>query len=320
MCNTDKNRGVYTATVASNQMLCDEHYKITIELDNFPVTQAGQFVQLQCRQPGEQTSMQVIDWNDDPNTPQAPEFSLPELTENERLLRRPLSLADDRRENGKVQLDIIYRVVGAGTGWLADVKSGQEISVLGPLGTPFPIYENKKYACLIGGGVGIPPMMYLAKALSQAGKNTIAFSGVRTARYLPLTMTSAADSQGTPNSSCKDFADRGAQSVIASDDGSIGYHGLVIEPLIKWLDDQNIDPSEVAVYSCGPERMMQAVGEIAIERGINCDLSLERNMACGMSTCQSCIVKIKNDSDKGWDYKLCCTHGPVFPAESIIWD
>ena len=320
MCNTDKSKGVYPAGVVVNKPLCDEHFLITLAVENFPQTQAGQFVQLQCAKPGPVTGSRVVDWDDNPDTPKPPVFELPELTENQRLLRRPLSLADARVNGETTELDIIYRVVGAGTNWLSQVKPGDEISVLGPLGTEFPIYPKKKFACLVGGGVGIPPMLYLAKALSEAGITPIAFCGVRSRNLLPLSLTAEPDQAGNPANCTAEFTARGAQTVITSDDGSVGFGGLVIEPLRNWLETSGVNPDDVALYSCGPERMMQAVGEIAIEIGCACDLSLERSMACGMGTCQSCIVKIKDSSEQGWAYKRCCTEGPVFPARSIIWE
>jgi len=72
-------------------------------------------------------------------------------------------------------------------------------------------------------------------------------------------------------------------------------------------------------YCCGPEALMKAVGEICITRGIECQLALERYMACGMGTCQSCNVRIRDDSTRGWSYKLCCTDGPIFDAREVVW-
>ena len=107
--------------------------------------------------------------------------------------------------------------------------------------------------------------------------------------------------------------------MIATDDGSLGYPGLVSEAFGRWLTTLEIDPKQLTTYACGPEPMMQAVGEICTPRGIGCQLALERHMACGMGTCQSCVVKIREKSDRGWSYKLCCADGPVFEAADVIW-
>ena len=298
--NPSAKRGVFVAEVTANRIICRDHYLLRLA-GEFPPTKAGQFVQLQCRRIDERLGVAVVDWPAD----RPPVLAQPELTLKTPLLRRPLSLAG-RRDcgDGVAELDIIYRAVGAGTQWLAGVKPATQLSVLGPLGNRFAIAADKPAAILVGGGVGTPPMLYLARALLAAGKKVVAFYGAKSAEMLPL-------------SEIEKVA--GAEAVFATDDGSLGFGGLVGDALTDWLETSGADPAELAAYSCGPEPMMKAVGDICIARDIPCQLALERHMACGMGTCQSCVVKIRDDSKRGWSYKLCCKDGPGFEARDIIW-
>ncbi len=219
-------------------------------------------------------------------------------------------------------MDIIYRTVGVGTRWLSEVAPGAPLSVLGPLGNAFGIDPDRSAAALVGGGVGIPPMLYLAEALAAAGKKTTAFNGARTAGLLPLRLlpSGTVAGGGAPSHCIAEFAAFGVDAAIATDDGTLGWAGFVSEVFRRWLDSGQVDPGELVVYSCGPEPMMRAVGEICIARGVACQLSLERTMACGMGTCQSCVCKLRTDDEGGWAYKLCCADGPVFDADQIVWD
>ena len=309
---------MFTAEVLANERLCDEHYRLVLAQPTFPASLPGQFVQLLCRTPGEPTPPDPLKWADG----ETPEFTQVELVDREPMLRRPFSLAGRREGDGGVELDIIYRTVGTGTRWLSEVSAGAALSVLGPLGNAFDIHPDRPAAALVGGGVGIPPMLCLAEALAAAGKRTVAFSGVRTADLLPLELLPGAEvsAAGSPSRCMADFAAFGADAAVATDDGSLGAAGFVSDIFARWLDGGQERPEELVVYACGPEPMMRAVGEICIARGAACQLSLERTMACGMGTCQSCVCKLKSDGEPGWAYKLCCTDGPVFDARDIVWD
>ncbi|MDP6544198.1 MAG: dihydroorotate dehydrogenase electron transfer subunit [Phycisphaerae bacterium] len=314
---TQSPRGTFVMNVLSNRQLCRGHYLMRLGGCEFPPTLAGQFVQLQCRIPGAQAGWSAVevapdDW---------PKPTGRELTEAEPLLRRPLSLAGRRDTEFDVELDIIYSVVGKGTAWLARAGEGDEISLLGPLGNAFAISDRKPLAALVGGGVGIPPMIYLASAMQTAGKGAVAFCGARSADMLPVTLAPAVGvaPDGQPSASISQFAQFGVDSVIATDDGSLGWKGFVSESLARWLDGLDTPSDDAVVYTCGPEPMMRVVAEICIARDVECQVSLERHMACGMGTCQSCVCKTKSDAEQGWSYKLCCTDGPVFDARAIIW-
>src|SRR5690606_9536804 len=108
-------------------------------------------------------------------------------------------------------------------------------------------------------------------------------------------------------------------TVITTDDGSYGVHGRVTEALVRYLDRRSASNIRPILYTCGPEPMMKAVAAIARERGLPCQVAVERAMACGMGTCQSCVIRETADNDRGWRYRLACTDGPVFEAERLLW-
>jgi dihydroorotate dehydrogenase electron transfer subunit len=315
-------RGQFVCTVAANVPLCREHYRLVLNLPQFPPTRPGQFIQISCRNLHEDFAReQEWDLND---CRLAPEH-LTELLGPLALLRRPFSLAGRRDTKNGVELDIIHRVVGVGTDWMAHLKEGDEVFILGPLGNEFQMPAADGQAILVGGGVGIPPMIYLAEAL--AGEKTVAFCGALSRDLLPLTI------QGTPETDSiepgliiEEFSRHGIPSVVTTDDGSFGFRGFVTQALEKYLDSQSSGGAGPTVYTCGPEPMMKRVGEIAAARGIDCQIAVERAMACGMGTCQSCCIRVrKADATKpplvgrDWCYRLACTDGPVFRGVDLLW-
>lgn len=327
-------RGVYAATVAVNESLCSEHYLLHLRLDAFPPCRPGQFIQVQCNDPAAIPAPHEIEWS----ASQPPRPISGEFTRAEPFLRRPLSLGGRRDlPGGAVELEVIYRVVGAGTAWLAELKPGRAVSVIGPLGNGFAVRPQKPAAVLIAGGVGIPPMIYLAQVLAAADKQVKAFCGVRSEHLLPLKLRgpSQVSPLGEPALCAAEFAAHGVATAIATDDGSLGWKGLVPHVFEQWLDGGAggarsspavAEPSrDLVVYACGPERMMHAVGRVCLAREIECQLALERHMACGMSTCQSCVVKVRSggplvgEQAPAWVYKLVCTDGPVFDARDLVW-
>jgi dihydroorotate dehydrogenase electron transfer subunit len=259
-----------------------------------------------------------VDWPAD----RPPRLAGSDLVRAEALLRRPFSLAGrGEGPGGGTELEIIYRIVGAGTGWLEGVRPGSPISVLGPLGNAFAVRDDKPAAALVGGGVGIPPMIYLGEALARSGRHATAFCGVRSADLLPLTLTdpSAGSHCAGPGMCVSEFAANGIEAVVATDDGSLGLRGFVHKALERWLAGQDGPADRLVVYACGPEPMMRAVAAVCLRGGIECQLALERHMGCGMGTCQSCVVRIRADNERGWVYKLVCADGPVFDARDVVW-
>jgi dihydroorotate dehydrogenase electron transfer subunit len=239
------------------------------------------------------------------------------------MLRRAFSIAGLRRVGGGVEVDAIYRVVGTATRWMESLRAGDVVSALGPLGNAFPISQTKSHAWLVAGGVGLPPMLWLAEALREAARKTIAFCGATRAELLPLSMDAARPPDATamrPSLSAREFALHDVPVVISTDDGSLGFHGYVGAAMAAHFDANAPDPSDMVVYTCGPEPMMRVVAQFAAARDIECYVCVERNMACGTGMCQSCVVPIRDTADsEGWSYRLCCSDGPIFEASQVIW-
>lgn len=311
-------RGIFRATVTTNAPLCDEHFRLELALaGDFPPTRAGQFVQLMCAEPEADLAPKAIDWPEG----KPPQIDQPELVHDAALLRRPFSLAGRRAgDDGTVRLEIIQRVVGVGTGWLAKLRPGDAVDVLGPLGNTFTYPDNMTRAVLVGGGVGIPPMLYLAAELAKRKIPTTAFVGATSARLLPLTISRGVDvsSAGWPGSAVAEFMHVGAEAAITTDDGALGLAGRVTDALWPWIDREA--EATTVVYTCGPEPMMRAVAAGCVERNLACQVAMERQMACGMGTCQSCVCKTRAATAPGWQYKLVCTDGPVFDGADLVWD
>jgi dihydroorotate dehydrogenase electron transfer subunit len=310
-------RGQFLCTVARNDPLCLEHFRLALRIALFPPTDPGQFIQIFCRDPD------WLDRSDDPRS-QDPESHDPDLLHPLALLRRPFSLAG-RRDlgDGSAELEIIHRVVGVGTQWMADLREGQPVSIIGPLGNRFALPDpSEDHTCLlVGGGVGIPPMLYLAERLARERHRAVAFSGAVTRDLLPLTVIGEPPSgDATPAPCIGEFARHDIPSVISTDDGSLGFTGFITQALESFLDRAR-DDDRFTLYTCGPELMMKRVAAIAADRGLEVQVAVERAMACGMGTCQSCCIRIKSDSPPhgGWRYALACTDGPIFRGVDLLW-
>ena len=205
------------------------------------------------------------------------------------LLRRPFSIS--RVEGDSVEL--MFNVVGQGTTLLSKMKAGDDLDVLGPLGSPFKIQGNFDTAILVGGGLGVAPFPFLTDALLREKKNVQTIIGAR---------------------SSSQFAERHLLNVqVATDDGSRGFRGTVID-LLKTLVPQG-GAKDSKIFGCGPTKMLSALSEFAREKGIDCELSLEGDMACGMGLCQGCPVERVDGKKK---YSLVCVEGPTFNSNDIV--
>ncbi len=312
-------RSQFLATVSENVPLCREHFRLVLSLAGFPETQPGHFIQILCDDPGfENSDDATVDWEPGIRA----ELHGHELISPRAMLRRPFSLAGRRDVGGKVELDVIHRVVGLGTGWLSELKNGDRVGILGPLGNTFTPPAIGGTALLVGGGVGIPPMIYLAGHLGEA--RGVAFAGAVTRDLLPLSIIADADSEPNPRPCIGEFAAHEIPSVVSTDDGSFGVRGFVTQALEIFLDRHR--PKAPTIYTCGPEAMMKRVADIAIRRAIPCQVAVERAMACGMGTCQSCCIRVKKKEPakpplpgRDWCYRLACTDGPVFAAADLLW-
>ncbi len=213
-----------------------------------------------------------------------------------KLLPRPISICEI--DAAHARLRIVYRIAGAGTLELSERRTGEEIEIMGPLGNGYKIKNNTEplghgRAILVGGGIGIPPLLALAGALP--GEKT-AVLGYRDANIFLK----------------EDFKALGCQIVIATDDGSVGYHGNVIDAIRA----QGVQGD--MIFSCGPTPMQRGVKAYAGEQGIPAQLSLEERMACGIGACLACVCKSAGvDAHSHVQNKRVCKDGPVFFADEI---
>lgn len=211
------------------------------------------------------------------------------LNDKTKLLPRPISICEIDKENGLLR--IVYRVAGEGTKQLADYSVGTYVDIMGPLGNGYST-EGISEAVLIGGGIGIPPMLELAKTLDC--KKTIVL-GYRDANLFLA----------------KEFEKYGTV-VISTEDGSVGTKGNVIDA----IKAENVKGD--MILSCGPTPMLKGVKAYAAENGIRAQLSLEERMACGIGACLACICKTKEkDHHTNVHNARICKDGPVFFAEDI---
>lgn len=208
-----------------------------------------------------------------------------------RLLPRPISICGVDKEAGLLR--IVYRTVGAGTEEFSHYGSGDCVDIMGPLGNGFPLEEGGKgkTAFLIGGGIGIPPMLELAKQLECEKK---AILGYRDNLFL--------------NEEFEPFAD----VYLATEDGSAGTKGNVLDA----IKEHNLKAD--VIYACGPAPMLRALKSYAAELNITCFLSLEERMACGVGACLACVCKTKEvDEHSRVHNARICKDGPVFRAEEV---
>ena len=204
-----------------------------------------------------------------------------------RLLPRPISICEIDKAQGRIRL--VFRITGKGTREFAALKASEVIDVMGPLGNGFTL-EGKK-ALLIGGGIGIPPMLELAKQLDCV-KNIVL--GYRDITFLE-----------------KEFEPWGSV-MIATEDGSRGTQGNVIDA----IRENNLEAD--IIFACGPTPMLRGIKGYAIEHGIKAQLSLEERMACGIGACLGCVCKSKEtDHHTNVKNKRICKDGPVFYAEEV---
>jgi dihydroorotate dehydrogenase electron transfer subunit len=302
------------AQVIENRQLCREHFLMTVHVEELPQAAPGQFVHL-CPVFSQAEHYRTWTWD---------QMGAPGASSLSPMLRRAFSIAGWRDRVSGIELDVIYRVVGKGTRWMSTLGEGDFVDLLGPLGNRFPIDSKKRDAWLVAGGVGLPPMLWLAEALHKAGKRSIAFCGAQSADLLALTL----DPEHAPDEtacratmSAREFARNSTLVVLSTDDGSLGFAGHIGAALSAFARSSEWRADDLVVYTCGPERMMRYVAAFCGDRGIECYVCMERAMACGTGMCQSCVVPVIDEGDAaGWRYQLCCTDGPIFEARRILWE
>lgn len=235
-------------------------------------------------------------------------------------MRRPLSIMRVSVKAGWV--DILFKVLGEGTRLLALRKKDDQLSVMGPIGVPFTSQMKHSRPLLIGGGVGMPPMVFLADALREVKGAYDPFVIMGSEVPFPFKAhPSKLMLPGVPNdviAAMPLLDDWGIASRLASQQGYAGcFDGYVTDLARTWLDALTEEQrKEVAVYACGPHPMLEAVAKLAREYHLPCQVSLEEFMACAVGGCAGCTVEVQTDS--GPAMKRVCVDGPVFEANSVF--
>ncbi len=207
------------------------------------------------------------------------------------ILPRPISICQSNAREKSLRL--IYGLVGKGTRIMAQKKTGDELMVLGPLGNGFSLDKAGKKNLLIAGGLGVPPLLELAKNLQG---HTTAYLGFKKDPIL-----------------VEEFSQYVDKVHVATEDGGSGFKGNVLDLL------RDHKPGADIFYSCGPKPMLKAIQEWARENSMEGELSVEERMACGIGACLVCTCKIAGDGGGDWTYKRVCKDGPVFSRDEVIW-
>lgn len=253
-------------SVKSIEELTEDIYRMTVESEYVSANaRAGQFVNIKCCE-GSQA-----------------------------LLRRPISICTVDRKNSCY--DLLFQKKGSGTILLALKKPGDELDVLGPLGNEFDLDIKYRRIAVVGGGIGIFPLLFLLKESKAIVKR--AYLGFRTAKLVALE---------------EEFRKSASSLEITTDDGSFGIGGFVTDVLKRDIDVEAFD----MIYACGPTPMLKRVVETANINDLNCQVSLEQRMGCGFGACLVCACK--THANKGeWQFSHVCKDGPIFNGKDIIW-
>jgi len=224
--------------------------------------------------------------------------------DNYPLLRRPLSIHRIDKEKGEIF--ILFQVMGEGTKLLADRTIGDDLDIMGPIGNGFNIYPESRKIMIVGGGIGVAPLLALCEESIRQGKEVRVLIGALKKELVI----------GEEN-----FRNLGAKVDVATDDGSYKHKDLVTDLLEgsireRWLADQ--------IFACGPKPMLKKIVEISLDAHIDYQVSLEERMACGIGACLGCVCKIKTKDKKEYkvkyEYKRICIDGPVFGGSEVVWD
>lgn len=253
-----------TVTVVSQKQICTGIYYLTIQTKEIAAAaKAGQFVSV---------------YSNDAS----------------KLLPRPISLCGIDRKAGTLRL--VYRVTGEHTGTeeFSRLQAGDTMKIMGPLGNGFTVEKGRK-TFLIGGGIGVPPMLQLAKEMKDAGENFQIVMGYRDAGTFLL----------------DEFKEQG-ESFVATEDGSVGTKGNVLDAIRENHLDADV------IYACGPTPMLRALKAYAEEQNMTCYVSMEERMACGIGACLACVCNsTEKDAHSNVKNKRICKEGPVFNAKEV---
>ncbi|HQU15769.1 MAG: dihydroorotate dehydrogenase electron transfer subunit [Chromatiales bacterium 21-64-14] len=235
-------------------------------------------------------------------------------------MRRPLSLLRADPQAGWVEF--LYKVVGTGTGLLAERRPGERISLLGPIGQCFQAHRDRPRALLLGGGVGIPPMVFLAECLHRDPEPY--YPLVLMGSEVPFPFTTRPSRILVPSipdgviAALPLLEDWGVPSRLASRQGYPGcFDGYVTELARVWLQDRTpAELREVELFACGPHGMLEEAARLGAAFDVPCQVSLEEYMACAVGGCAGCVVRVQTET--GPAMKRVCVDGPVFDARAVF--
>jgi dihydroorotate dehydrogenase electron transfer subunit len=238
------------------------------------------------------------------------------------LLPRPMSVASAERAGGACRIGFLYAPVGAGTHLLSGLHPGEGVDVLGPLGRGYPL-EDPGVPVLVAGGRGVAPLLFAARALAgakggaRARRCEFLFGARDRAHLVGLEIAQ------------RDIAAVGGRLHLATDDGSRGVRGTVMDLLERVTPDLGGTP---VIHACGPHAMLKELARWAIARGVRAHLAMESVMACGTGVCRGCPLPRSAARREIFDpaatpslfgnreYAMCCTEGPVFEARDLDWE
>lgn len=208
-------------------------------------------------------------------------------------LRRPISICEIDKEQGNIR--VVFEIRGKGTEKMAFLNEKDNMDFIAPLGNGFSLLSPNKRVVVVGGGIGVPPLLETAK---QYGQNAAAFLGFRSADAVILE---------------SDFINYHVHTTICTEDGTKGERGFVTTALQSYLEKKPVD----MLYTCGPLPMLKAVVQLAEAYQIACEVSLEERMGCGVGACLVCACKTQKNGKEAMSHV--CKDGPVFSAEEVVF-
>ena len=235
-------------------------------------------------------------------------------SDSARLLPRPISICDADKTAGTLRL--VYRVVGEGTDEFSKLKDGDSVKVLGVLGNGYPLDEAQgKRVLLVGGGLGVPPLLFLAKELTEhLGTDRSSPAASPGTFGPPASVTAVMGYRNLDLRFLNDDFSAAADTIETSDDGSFGFRGTVVDAI------RDKDLSFDIAYACGPFPMLRALASYCKDKNIKCYVSLEERMACGVGVCLGCVAQTAHtDEHSRVNNARVCTEGPVFDSEDVAW-
>ncbi len=237
--------------------------------------------------------------------PEAGQFVMIRIADGGVFLPRPFSICG-WDETPSPRMKILYRVVGRGTAGLSRLEPGRTLDMTGPFGRGFSMPGDDRDVVLVGGGIGMAPLLYLLqRCLPGGGQRSgrlAVYAGARTAALLV---------------GIARVRESGAVLRVSTDDGSDGFHGPVTERFARERGEW--DGEKTSLYACGPRPMLRSLQGLLRGSAMSCEASLEERMACGLGACLGCAVAVRGEAGKRVFLRV-CKEGPVFPLQDILWE